>query len=719
MITFLDFTKFAWEHRSTSIKLEDLYVNPGKSYIYILVPQSGIKKMLNGEDFYGKVGVTKNEPYNRFKDIDKQLIATTTGKPEYAYCLCVFEIDFKDQADKAVHVVLEKLGCIKSKNDIQYSTSVFGEKPGDDWFINLSFNKIIKSIDTVYKNNKKYFVSDDININGVIDYKMPEVYNNNTIIRKMIENIKSDKDDNIVELIYVGFVMSYIKYKNNELSGKTFNEIIDSTILSKHIDKIINSIKNDKFVDNINIKNIISEDLYSKYAELYNKITSIYNNVSNSVTSRLNTLLSGLNKDIFNTDITTFITLLYTDFKFKQRVNKLNIKYTSKIMEYRMTFDLFEYIINEMSRSYNGAKDANFYKTAINNITIFVDSDFMAEMWRTLIHSEYGIYNIIDSINIVNIASDEKKLKNYMEENKKKFNVCLMNPPYSDEGRGHMHLDFVNHALTHSNAVIAVFPCNFVKDHKAKHGKTYKEYFSKRLISVEEINSSIFNGTAMYSVGIYNFGENETDEIYFNFNEKSCTCKSILDYNPFNDNDNEILSYISNNPVNAIWAGGVGNTYRKSENDYNKRIQLIEEHCIQLPNDKVYLVANFALGGNTARFFTKNTGKIFTDKQILIEYFKSLNCTNGYNVLIFDDVIFAERCRDAMNRPLFRAMLSKLQVDQSMPISKCYTHIPNIDWEDDRVKTDEGILEMCGCPKDKYKEYVDYCRKIIEEIDKK
>ena len=460
MITFLDFTKFAWEHRSTSIKLEDLYVNPGKSYIYILVPQSDIKKMLNGEDFYGKVGVTKNEPYNRFKDIDKQLVATATGKPEYAYCLCVFEIDFKDQADKAVHAVLEKLGCIKSKDDVQYSTSTFGEKPGDDWFINLSFNKIIKSIDTVYKNNKKYFVSDDININGVINYKMPEVYNNNTIIRKMIENIKSDKDDNIVELIYVGFVMSYIKYKNNELSGKTFNEIIDSTILSEKVDEIINSIKSDNiFKDNIAIKNIITKDLYSKYAELYNKITSIYNNVSNSVTSRLNTLLSGLNKDIFNTDITTFITLLYTDFKFKQYVNKLNIKYTSKIMEYRMTFDLFEYIINEMSRSYNGPKDANFYKTVINNITIFVDSNFMAEMWRTLIHSEYGIYNIIDSINIVNISSSVEKLKNYMEENKKKFDVCLMNPPYDETTSGdQFYVKFINEVLKISYKAIIISP---------------------------------------------------------------------------------------------------------------------------------------------------------------------------------------------------------------------------------------------------------------------
>ena len=45
--------------------------------------------------------------------------------------------------------------------------------------------------------------------------------------------------------------------------------------------------------------------------------------------------------------------------------------------------------------------------------------------------------------------------------------------------------------------------------------------------------------------------------------------------------------------------------------------------------------------------------------------------------------------------------------------------IPDINWEDDRVKTDEGLLEVCGCPKDKAKEYAEYCKKIIAEVDKK
>ena len=65
-----------------------------------------------------------------------------------------------------------------------------------------------------------------------------------------------------------------------------------------------------------------------------------------------------------------------------------------------------------------------------------------------------------------------------------------------------------------------------------------------------------------------------------------------------------------------------------------------------------------------------------------------------------------------------RFTIYRLQDDQSM-YSRIYKCITDINWEDPRVKTDEGLLEVCGCPKDKCKEYADYCRKVIEEVDDK
>ena len=50
---------------------------------------------------------------------------------------------------------------------------------------------------------------------------------------------------------------------------------------------------------------------------------------------------------------------------------------------------------------------------------------------------------------------------------------------------------------------------------------------------------------------------------------------------------------------------------------------------------------------------------------------------------------------------------------------RVYKYVPAIDWSDDKVKTDVGLLEVCGCPHDKAVEYAEYCKKIIDEVDKK
>ena len=77
----------------------------------------------------------------------------------------------------------------------------------------------------------------------------------------------------------------------------------------------------------------------------------------------------------------------------------------------------------------------------------------------------------------------------------------------------------------------------------------------------------------------------------------------------------------------------------------------------------------------------------------------------------------AENCKKAMNNPILRMFLLKTQTTQSLT-TLCYQYVPNIDWSDPRVVTDEGLLEVCGCSKDKCKEYAEYCRKYMKEFDK-
>ena len=61
--------------------------------------------------------------------------------------------------------------------------------------------------------------------------------------------------------------------------------------------------------------------------------------------------------------------------------------------------------------------------------------------------------------------------------------------------------------------------------------------------------------------------------------------------------------------------------------------------------------------------------------------------------------------------------LIKMQTDQSMT-TRCYQYIPDIDWNDSKTQTDEGILEMVGCSKKEAKEFAKYVKDYVEKFDK-
>ena len=82
----------------------------------------------------------------------------------------------------------------------------------------------------------------------------------------------------------------------------------------------------------------------------------------------------------------------------------------------------------------------------------------------------------------------------------------------------------------------------------------------------------------------------------------------------------------------------------------------------------------------------------------------------------FDSMKAAENYIDAIQRPLCRFGLAKLQDDQSMT-ERVYKYIPDIDWSDDRTKTDEGILEMVGFSKEESKEFADYTKNYMDKVD--
>lgn len=303
-----------------------------------------------------------------------------------------------------------------------------------------------------------------------------------------------------------------------------------------------------------------------------------------------------------------------------------------------------------------------------------------------------------------------------------------MNPPYGSVGGDTIHLKFVDKCLDFASTQVVVMPFKFVTKTHHKPAKKFKEKFSPYLSEVEEIDSKCFIGTAMYNVGIYVFGD-KTQNIDIKYvNSQNETIPSLLDKSEFTVYEKEIISYLDNQgPQEIVWAGGnrklkseLQNIAVENHKDFLKK--KIIDSCKNLKQElntyKCGLVVNNSNGRMNGKAFSLKSGQIFNSYKEFENFFIERNIANGYNVILFNSAKAAENCKIALQNPLLRFTIYRSQDDQNMAW-RVYKYIPNIDWSDDRVKTDEGLLQVCGCPADKAKEYAEYCKKIIKEVDKK
>lgn len=294
--------------------------------------------------------------------------------------------------------------------------------------------------------------------------------------------------------------------------------------------------------------------------------------------------------------------------------------------------------------------------------------------------------------------------------NGKKFDVCLMNPPYGAHKSGNVdiHFKFVEKCLEIVKKMEVIMPFRMYQSSNTKYDY-YKDIFKKSLTTVEEVDSSIFSDTHMDMVGIYDFNLNKENDT----EPKIIYTSNINKRFNFSDYEKEIFEYCKVDKPNFTPFRPLGKDKKENLSEFcdifiNKRWP---------NNDKVFLITNLANGKMNAIFISKAVGQICKNnkelKDLMIQR-KGACCT----FMSFDSIKEAENCRIALQNPLLRFGLYKLQDDQSMT-ARVYKYIPNIDWSNSKCTTDEGLLELCGCPKDKAKEYAEYCKKIIEEVDKK
>lgn len=305
--------------------------------------------------------------------------------------------------------------------------------------------------------------------------------------------------------------------------------------------------------------------------------------------------------------------------------------------------------------------------------------------------------------------------------NRKNFDICVMNPPYA-QSTDNLHLKFVDKVLEISKTQISIFPITFVTKRNIKSQDFYKNKWNDKLVSVDEIDSKLFTAVSMLNCGIYVFDNKPIENIVVNFLDKSKTVSSIFAISDFDDYEKTIFTYLEKH-IPQMVKSGPKHKKRKNiiGNDielqiYNETLNSAEKH---IPKNKVYLICNSINGAMNGTFFSGKVGQIIDNFIELVDYFASTDVTDPYNVMFFNSIKAAENCKIAMNNPLLRLTCYRTQDSQRMIAKRVYKYIPAINWEDDLVKTDEGLLDVCGCPKDKCKEYADYCRNIIENVENK
>ena len=312
-----------------------------------------------------------------------------------------------------------------------------------------------------------------------------------------------------------------------------------------------------------------------------------------------------------------------------------------------------------------------------------------------------------------------------------KFDYIVGNPPFGSVGGDTLHLKCLDMVYDKFiKKIIIIMPWGFV----TKDTRSFKKYqikFAPKLQYVKEVAGNNFEGTCMPSAAIYEF-TNEENEITIledlsgNKTEKS----DLTNVSKFTTYEEEIIKYLENQGQQLIvWAGGHACCSKKSLNrkgifDEKQINKLMNESIIKLSqhlyqyNSKTFLITNNANGGMNGTFMSSKVGLIFNNVDDLIRLFLERKICCGYSIIILNSIKSAENCKTALKNPLLRFTCYKTQLDQNMKINRVYKYVPAIDWEDERCLTDEGLLEMCGCPKDKAKEYAEYVKNYVEERDK-
>lgn len=308
-----------------------------------------------------------------------------------------------------------------------------------------------------------------------------------------------------------------------------------------------------------------------------------------------------------------------------------------------------------------------------------------------------------DQINILTYKVDNSNIMEKIEElkNMPKFDVIIANPPYGEHGTGDLQLHYTITSMLldkYKSKMIIIMPHRIAYSTSDKYDKFKKQFIN--VSKIIEVESKCFVNTSMANVGIFVFENTKQNLIHICLKNKNYTVKSLFDITPFTDYENKFMKKLLNINFSLFVDARRGNT----EITLNNKLK------------KYGFSVSLANGALNAKYFSNLlVNEPVKEKTILINWLLNYN-VNKKAVLTHDNKLYLENLKTAMNRPLLRFGLHKMQDDQNMT-SRVYKYIPDIDWSDNKTLTDDGILELCGFSHNDAIEFSTYCKEYIEKLD--
>ncbi len=323
----------------------------------------------------------------------------------------------------------------------------------------------------------------------------------------------------------------------------------------------------------------------------------------------------------------------------------------------------------------------------INNyISVFVDNnEYVIEQQKRFYKNYYDfIFNVNDFLKWLSTMP--------------KFDIIIGNPPYGQHGMGSLdlHLEIAEKLLNHyKNKMIFIMPDRIGHSTSEKFNKWRNKF---NMISEITDEGNPFKGFASTNVGIFVFENHIVDKVKV----YGIDINSLKDITPFNEYENSIMK----------------NLY----SDFGKKIYIDARSTTPLEKIKSKLkkynfMVNNANGNMNGTWFSSVLINVpIMNIQETCDFLKSYNVARRA-ICSHDNKQYLINLKEAMKRSLLRFCLYKMQDDQFIA-ARNYRYIPDIDWSDDRTKTDVGILMLCGIKEKEAKEFSKYCDNYILNIDK-